>query len=56
MVTFQQLDFSCPDGESDVSLTQMSSEEDGGKNTTVVIKACKQNKVTDVTPFCALQE
>lgn len=35
MVNFQQLDFSCPDGESDVmnvSLTQISLEEDGGKN------------------------
>lgn len=39
MVNFQQLDFSRADGESDVwnvSLTHISSEEDGGKNKMVI--------------------
>lgn len=60
MVYFQQLDFPPPDkGESaawNVSLSQVSSEEDGGKTKPVVIKAFKHNKVIDVTRFCALQE
>lgn len=43
---FKQLDFSHSDDD----------EEDGGKNKTAVIKAFKQNKVIDVTPFGALQE
>lgn len=43
---FKQLDFSHSDDD----------EEDEGKNKTAVIKAFKQNKVIDVTPFGALQE
>lgn len=56
MVIFQQLDVSRSNGEPDVSLTQISSEENGSKTKTAVIKAFKQNRVIDVMPFCVLQE
>lgn len=55
MVYFQQLDF-LPLDKSESAAWNVSSEEDGGKTTTEVIKALKQNKGIDVTCFCALQE
>lgn len=55
MMYFQQLDFQ-PLDKSESAAWNVSSEEDGGKTKTEVIKAFKQNKVIDVTCFCALQE
>lgn len=53
MVNFEQLDFSHRDGDpgdSSVSASRISVEEDEGKNQTAVIASFKPNTVTD-TPL-----